>query len=252
MAIENRFVAVADVLGFSHLVRRIPLADLIQRYEQLIAASRPRNRAITTQDLVTGELRTERTGIDYAVFSDTILLWSGSDQWSVQAFFEHLSALISQSIRFALPLRVGIAYGECEISPRANLYLGSAIVDAHQTEAMQEWIGGACHATCHEYPWFDYYIVHEFDMAVEYNIPTKSGPSLGMVLNWVTPWNGVTELSRDFGNVLESGMREAESPKAKVKWENALTFLHWCFDRRNSDRNSVEQRHSADGVVRRR
>lgn len=232
MSIEERFVAVSDVLGFTRLIETTSLRELSERYCRLTEAARPRNLSITTQSLSTSETNSATTDVGHAVFSDTILFWSSSDHWSVQAFFEHLTTIISESVHHALPLRVGIAYGKCEVNVTKNIYIGTPIVNAYRTEQQQEWIGGACHFSCLDNPWFCYYAMLEFDMVVEYPVPTKTPDPIDLAVNWVTPYNGITELADDFINILTEAQRNSDSTAGRVKWENTLTFFHWCFARR--------------------
>jgi hypothetical protein len=227
VAIAKRFVAICDVLGCSQLVKTTSLETLCTSYRALLERARPRNRWVTLQELSGADAHTLRFGASHVVFSDTILLWSDPHEWSVQALFGRVTALITEAMALSLPLRVGVAFGECEIDIASSIYVGSAIIDAHQTEAAQLWVGGACHPSCGANPWFRYYVVEEFDTAVEYEVPTRPGTQLGMALNWVNPRNGRPVSAASLRECLHDGKERAMSTNGRLKWDNASTFCEW-------------------------
>lgn len=168
------------------------------------------------------------------VFSDTILFWSNADEWSVQVLFEHVAALITKSLALMLPLRVGIAFGECEIDTDRGIYIGPAIVDAYQTEVAQLWIGGACHPSCEIDPLFRYYIIEELGLVVEYTVPTRSNAKLGMALNWVN-YGSNRVSAANLRKYLHEGRTRAMSVDGQLKWDNAAIFFEWRQGFSNSE-----------------
>jgi hypothetical protein len=69
-----------------------------------------------------------------------------------EIFFKSLGSIIAASIMHDLPLRLGVAYGECYIHKKFNVYIGKPIIDAYQLSEAQDWIGGAIHNTCINLP----------------------------------------------------------------------------------------------------
>jgi hypothetical protein len=84
---------------------------------------------------------TERYKAGSVVFSDSI---------SRTSFLLLVSILFGLGLHGGLALRVGMAYVGCVVEPNAGLYIGRPIVDAYDTEEMQDWVGMACHPSCFE------------------------------------------------------------------------------------------------------
>lgn len=174
------------------------------------------------------------------MFSDTILVWSagleaGSDEEFAQAsvFLTAISRLVASGIAAALPLRIGVAYGECLIDPEGHIYVGQAIVDAYVTEQRQDWIGAACHPTCLETPFgsslaslSDHY--GALGGMIRGAIPVKNkpdGPPLTHTLDW--PYfipKGVDR--QELECLLEQGWKAfAGNRRISRKWSRARRFF---------------------------
>jgi hypothetical protein len=133
-----------------------------------------------------------------AVFSDTILLYSLPlhptrtllDIGVTSCFFDVCSNLFAESSRHDMPLRIGIACGETYIDPEKSIFLGSPIVAAHETEQAQDWIGGACHSSCDEAPYFER-ACSEWRNLIRYDVPNHSGHDSLWALNWIR-WTSVS------------------------------------------------------------
>jgi hypothetical protein len=138
----------------------------------------------------------------------------GSSNWSNGIPSVQPCILVAQSLG-SLPLRIGIAFGECTIDPENDIYIGQPIVDAHRIEQRQEWIGGAFHPSCWNLGKFQERIENTAT-AINYPVPVKpnaSGPPLAHALNWTIFSNGIIP-------VLEQ--QEYNAPaQHKVKWQNA-------------------------------
>lgn len=89
-----------------------------------------------------------------------------------------------------MPIRIGIAYGECFIDNTRNVFLGDSIINAHLTEESQNWIGGACHKSCRNGPIFNSLILKNF--FVSYNVPLKLS-SKTVPMNFGLTWPNFTE-----------------------------------------------------------
>ncbi len=148
--VEQLFVGCFDVLGFKGLVETVPLPELLSMYEQLVHAvsGKPgsHNVVVVLGASPTGQLVGGRHVVPSAIFSDTMLLWSA--EASAGEFLTACSSLVGESVRLRMPLRGGIAFGNMVVDQPSNFYLGKALVDAHVTEASQEWVGAGLHSSC--------------------------------------------------------------------------------------------------------
>jgi hypothetical protein len=253
-----RYVAVCDVLGFSHLVQTLPLENVFEGYREIIrdvldeAESKERT---FWPDGSTDEMVTQRVGS--AVFSDSIIVWSRD--WSrvdepypgagVVNFFLFIGGLVLRSLRktrcgLRFPIRAGIAYGAAAILPDEQIYLGKPIVHAYRMEQAQEWIGAACHPSCLQAPDFD--IVKSradgpYNYVTDYPVPIKEGresdildpdhPDLrplavawpGMI--WTLPKDPEDYYMKNIQDVLQTEKsRDDPAPSVVKKWENTLNF----------------------------
>lgn len=219
--IGARFVACLDVLGFKRMVASTELDLLASRYDTFL-------RALQHTSNVT-ELRATREGrlssvirwrTPYVVFSDTLLLWSDADTANASAFFSICASLVSSALQAGMPLRGGIALGEAMMDKREGIYLGQALVDAHLTEASQDWIGIGLHESCCATPEASVFIANHEDV-VPYAVPTKPGcPAIRQALRW---HDYAYDASETLQLVLGSAPKEAHS-----KYENTRRFVAAC------------------------
>lgn len=133
-----------DILGFRALLSVLGLSGLTARVKHL-----------------EGDLRMHfQWEARSVMFSDTILLYSAplratGDEGSVwaregyvDAFLRWCAALQAMSLRAELPMRGGVALGECVLAPSRGRFLGQPIVDAYVLSERQDWIGVALHESC--------------------------------------------------------------------------------------------------------
>jgi hypothetical protein len=143
-------IAMLDILGFRQLVKTRRLSWLVDQLDFLFAAAEPKEAScgllsaddrVRERDLTLGHLH----------FSDTRMLWTPpmdteDGDFNVLAF-SHICNTVANLIALALingvPLRGGLALGECYINPAKQLAVGQPIVDAYLLEQEQEWLGAA-------------------------------------------------------------------------------------------------------------
>ena len=244
----DRYVAVCDVLGFSKLLENHTLEQVAEGYRELVewakAASQLRGYTVWpdgTQSAVRVTMLVET-----AVFSDTIIVWSrdlvdpepyGGARAS--NFFHFVGQLILGGLRrtsqgFRLPIRAGIAYGPIIIIPDEQIYVGQPIVEAHRLEQSQEWIGAACHFSCHNAADFKI-VICEFAYVSEYSVPMKERRDLkpvgdcrdaplavtwpGMI--WTLPIGPDDYYMENIKNILQEA---SLGPKEIAMWSNTLEF----------------------------
>jgi len=132
-----------------------------------------------------------------------------------------------------MPLRAGIAFGECIIDPAKEIYIGQPMIDAYHTERAQEWVGGAFHPSCWQSPGLLEALCKGHDRsAVKYPVPTKTPGSVERVqLEYALNWPPLAD--QDFSSDVLMALEEQAPQGAKVKWQNARRFYEgWRANRR--------------------
>jgi hypothetical protein len=177
---EKAMVAVCDILGFSNLVKSCSLTELKDLHmnnirnlmKSSIAKFGEKIVAPTPEEVFAKEL------VGHAVFSDTIILYSLSDERD--GYRNVLNAVYRLiGIPMFTPIykyRVGIAYGEFYHDKNESIYIGKALAEASDLEKCQEWSGATLSDVAAN-------IFRDNDlersMMVEYDVPikTRSGMS---------------------------------------------------------------------------
>lgn len=157
---------VADVLGFSNIVRNSNNVDLVDRIKKWT----------TLVDSLA-----EQHGIDnIQLISDTIFAYTDSSSDGLKKMIEFSRSLLNQGVPQSLPIRGAITHGEFEWG---RLTYGKAIIDAHELETNQNWIGVSCG---HPLPHIkDHW---GFESLIVYPTPLKSGDMrLYTVVDWSVP-----------------------------------------------------------------
>jgi hypothetical protein len=183
-----RYVAICDILGFSALVANSALDELAERFTRLLAAFRD---SVHMSSSIFPALGEDSDLVRAVIFSDTVLLYSLPvnpdaaiiDIGIVSCFFDACANLIAVSLIHNMPLRVGIAFGDTYISPADRVYLGQPIVAAYETEQFQDWIGGACHVSCENAPFFER-ACSEWHNLIRYDVPHHNGYRPMWAVNW--------------------------------------------------------------------
>ncbi len=225
MPVTNRYIAVCDILGFKGLIKREGLVELNHHYTYLLSrAFVHMGVSPLAREVFTGSRPDE---LGYAVFSDTILIWSAaidrsalSVHHATEFFYAAANLLNNASTR--IPMRAGIAYGEVLINPRHSLYMGQPIVDAHLLEMSQNWIGGACDSSCHLAPGFHEACMESLVLWEE--VPLKRGLCEMFALNWPPGINSGT-----YDDAFTT-MRTEAPLEAKDKYDESLKFAKkYCY-----------------------
>lgn len=232
----HRYVAMCDVLGFASLIRdpSMTLEQLATLYQKLLDDAAGLLKYDVFSIYSDKPPRHEAKCIEHVVFSDTLLLWADAlpnppdpDEFTrVSMFFECLGALIATSLQTRMPLRIGVAYGECYIDRERDVYLGAPIVDAYETEKAQEWIGGACHVTCETAPHFATIVA--LGHVVEYKIPLKPSSEvtrLDKAIDWRANLDA-QHIAAMLGRKIDELHRgPTVKQTVKQKWDNTRVFL---------------------------
>jgi hypothetical protein len=230
-----RIVALCDILGLKEMLRSRSLSDLAAEYSELIATAAKWG---TVQ--ARGRQRWRRkTVAHHVVFSDTILLWSQPATLHkpppilFHEFLPSVGMIFVEAIKRGLPMRVGIAYGPCIVSPSEGVYLGQPIVDAHLTEQAQDWIGVACHPSCVGGAAKDNFSATldanaSTKLMIEYDIPLKEPkPSFELrhSINWM-----LFGLDPGIGETLRAECQKYSGTTYEARWRRTLDFFDQQYD----------------------
>lgn len=256
MEAKQRLVAMADVLGFKKAIEENGTLELAIRYKELLSRIKRNihgSNGIAHELTLFGnrgthEARTdEEPEIEYEIFSDTVVLWTRPIDLGVQAqadfplpvfFLDCIREMLLEGFTDGLPLRVGIGYGDSIMERSERIYIGRALIDAHETEQTQDWIGAAFHRNCIDAlkRWQDCFHNLRFQgLLVAYVIPCKPTnnakcPSYGKLewsMDWLLEWRRKFE-SADHVKQHFDVQKSKATGGAKKKWERTLKFFQTC------------------------
>jgi hypothetical protein len=183
---ENRLVAVCDILGYSNLVREHSLQELIEYHLgnilNVIKSSIPSNEEIINSPTQLALLKTGIVG--HVSFSDTVIIYSLNDgrdgRKNVLDAVYRLLCIPMNTPYYRY--RVGISYGDMYVDRDKSIYIGKALIEAHDLEVLQEWSGAALTESAANM-FKDY--SPENSMLVEYDVPIKGDTNKRLtVVNW--------------------------------------------------------------------
>jgi len=142
----KRFVAFFDILGFSSWVENEGSKKVFMYVRGflnlMVRSSLP--RSTVHQDM---SVDIQKSDIGYINFSDSIVFYSRNDSYHcLKAMLtvcgEFMNIVICGPSRM---LRGAIAHGEFYADPKANAYVGKALIDAFHLEEDQDWLGLSLH-----------------------------------------------------------------------------------------------------------
>lgn len=219
-------VALFDVLGFSNLVVEKGSQVILETYQKLIETVIEREGYTAFGRVKLGSNYTiggSYTPIKYAYFSDTIILWTSSNDTHVSPFLARCADLICEALKIGMPLRGSICFGEAVMNKTTNTFIGGAIVEASNIEKNQKWIG----ATLGEA-----FFLPELREAVsgtlivplfcEHYKEAMPLTSPYMTLDWVARWK--SKNYPDLISTLEELKKKAPE-KNKVYYDNTINFV---------------------------
>lgn len=235
------WIAILDILGFRQMVKTRKLYWLVQKMEQLFAAAE-RRKAFRDSRLADGRVRRRSLTLGHLHFSDTIMLWTppmdpDDGDFNVHAFFQlcnTVADLIALALINGLPLRGGLAVGECYLDAAKQVVVGQAIVNAHLLEQEQEWLGAAVASEqLGELATFEY--LEEWSGLIPYRVPTKTASSRKLfAVDWTRIPRMPKIVTQKFWKMdarvaaeraLAKGLAGATQEDVSRKWQNAAEFL---------------------------
>lgn len=229
----SRFAfAMFDVLGFSEWITSgVGLQTILNSYHSLIerAITRPNEKgSLSAVQTPEGALFAVIGPPHYAYFSDTILLWCPLVPPLVADFVERCSDLFCEALVMDIRLRGAITIGDAVLDAKSHFFLGEPIVEAHELERGQNWIGLTLGNSA---VWSPFLAQLHGTAIIEYPAPMKEKSkkyASPIVVDWPRRW-------RDkHGECPTAKLQELNTdPRFAAKYENTIAFAE--FSRQKHD-----------------
>ena len=215
------YFMVADVLGFSNIIKNLPSAEQNDRV----------NNWIQIVESVKAEVEVEKTQL----ISDTLFAMEEDSEKGLGRMLKFARLLTDRCIGNSLPIRGAVVHGDASWG---TLTYGQAVIEAHVMERSLEWIGISCSPNL---PRSDKF--WDWDSLVVYPVPRKGGPvqllpamvwdvpKVETLFSQVTkdglfargdhiPWEVVSKIERtvQFGMYLRRGKHRHLDPRHYQGW----------------------------------
>jgi hypothetical protein len=126
-----RWFAYLDLLGFTDLVNTKSIEEVIPVYSEALLRMRS----------ALGP-KTKKQGLIHSWFSDTFIIYTGSDSLEDFARLESAARIFFQLlITKGIPVRGCISHGKLYSQSKKNIFIGPALIDAHTYGEALDWIG---------------------------------------------------------------------------------------------------------------
>jgi hypothetical protein len=222
-------VAMCDILGFKNLVASTDLPtlvdDLLVSFRRALEFAMNKGKFPNAVPTLADIDRNPKIGI--AWFSDTLLLYTREDSDDcLQELLATLGWLVFVTIDGHTPIRAAVAYGDAFIDAKNSLYVGQPIVEAHEWEQQQHWVGASlADSAMDRIPagvvgYADWWII-------PYDVPIKGGhASKRLAINWAAgfhrPGDYKLEWPKEAAVLTEKDRHEQMS--ICEKWKNTKKF----------------------------
>ena len=232
----ERFVAFFDILGFGSWVESEgskKVFTYVRGFLNLMVRSSLPGSTVH-QDM---SVDIQKSDIGYINFSDSIVFYSRNDSYHcLKAMLtvcgEFMNVVICGPSRM---LRGAIAHGEFYADPKANAYVGKALIDAYKLEEDQNWLGLSLHDSVEVVKYFQQALNEHKGYIVRSLVPLRSNSNKKpYCINWANKkylnasFNAMKSIELCYKRSLES---LKENPKELVKLErrikNTKDFLEY-------------------------
>ncbi len=230
---NNRYVAHFDILGMTSAIRRNAdeawgaLSDLRQVEKEI--DTNYKIKLPNSNTIVNGHAHCKR-------FSDTIILFTLEDNIEdLYAILFKSALLFCKSLKKCIPLRGGIAYGEFFINFELEMFLGKALIDAHDIGESAQWLGVVIDDAIYQ----KHNLIPKHDnqpFMVKWDLSMKSEKEIKKeiksVLNWPVSFKPTVNLpvsTKDFYAPFESlfGSFEELPINIQNKYKNTVDFMNY-------------------------
>lgn len=205
----QRIVSFLDIMGFKDMIARQEETKIKDKLETL-------SRFIS-------ENVTEESGMQFSIFSDSIIIFTkDKESESFQQIVELSGKIVRRSISLGLPIKGAIASGLCTVSQGVKpFYFGQPIVDAYLLEENIVLYGVAMHHTVEELA--EQLFLRTSRNVFDYALPLKKGTSRHYVLDWFSEdkVENLNKLNQIRRTVSDSPRRYIDNTIACIKYREA-------------------------------
>jgi len=176
---DKAIVAYCDLLGFSSFIKSNTLQEAVN-----FLANMKKGIEVYFEKYTSSQQKDDKIGI--ISISDSVIIYSIKDNeashWKV---IIAAYALLAKTIKHPqYRWRIGISYGDFFCDEKKNIYVGKALVEAHELEKKQDWCGAVLSKTAAEKV-LAIPATKTEHLIVLYDVPVKNGHSeLYHVINW--------------------------------------------------------------------
>lgn len=210
---RDRWFAYLDLLGFKNLVQTESIEDVLPVYSEALRRMR-----------TACKLGREQAGLINSWFSDTFIIYSGSDSLEDFAHVESAARIFFQLlIMKRIPVRGCISHGKLYSQAKRNIFVGEALIEAHTYGEALDWVG-FCLAPSVERELKDKLPVEQraFYRKIADRKVLRKAPAdhlYAFAFN-----NGMVNGKNPYRAALQA-MQQAAPREAVSKYQNALAFL---------------------------
>lgn len=223
----KRFVAFFDILGFGSWVESEgskKVFTYVRGFLNLMVRSSLPGSTVH-QDM---SVDIQKFDIGYINFSDSIVFYSRNDSYHcLKAMLtvcgEFMNVVICGPSRM---LRGAIAHGEFYADPKANAYVGKALIDAYKLEEDQDWLGLSLHDSVEVVKYFQQVLNEHNGYIVRSLVPLRSNSNKKpYCINWANKnyLNASFSAMKSIELCYKRGLESLkENPKELVKLERRI------------------------------
>lgn len=210
---RDRWFAYLDLLGFTALVQSSAIEDVLPVYAEALKQMHQACR-----------VGKEESGLLYSWFSDTFIIYSGSDSLHDFARVESAARVFFQLLLLKqIPVRGCISHGKLYSQAKQNIFVGPALIEAHLYGEALDWVGFCLAPSVEE----KLKTALPLSQRIHYRMITDRAVLRKAPAEYLYAFafnNGSANGRNPYINTLEA-MKAASPEVAHNKYENALAFL---------------------------
>lgn len=209
----KRWFAYFDLLGFSNLVQRTSIEQVMPLYQEAL------------NQLERSPEDKKAQGIYVSWFSDTFIIYSRGSKAEDFANIEHVSRLFFQHLILnKIAVRGSLTFGDLYSQQEKNIFIGPALIDAYRYGEGLNWLGFILTPNA----------IHRLE---EVSLPVKERtfyrkltnvdllkPGINGPISAFSFNNGLVQGKNPYIKALTE-MRKRSDPKFQDKYDNTINFI---------------------------
>jgi hypothetical protein len=215
---RQRWFCYLDLLGFTNLIYKSEIESVMPVYYQVIETLAKYGGPFKPKKLL------------YSWFSDTFIIYSGSDSYDDFQSVEHVGRrFFEELIVHKIPVRGALTCGGLYSQSKSNVFVGPALIDAYNYAENQDWLGFVLTPSA----------AAKLDSADELQILSNYHPmedecafkkSLLGPVHGFTFRNTGSRAQNSFVEALKD-MRATAGKQHQAKYDRTLSFIDLCSKR---------------------